>query len=79
MSVARTAAGVEGSLLIHPDGTLVTSASMMFGEMRQFLFPPENEQWVPLNGDEVDARKHPRLAEKTKRLPKIDHMWVYVG
>ena len=78
-AIARTAAGVEGALLIDPNGALVTSSSMLFGEMRMFLFPPEGPGWVALNGDEVDAQRYPKLGEKIKRLPKIDHTWVYVG
>lgn len=82
MSVARTTDGREGSLLIDDTGALVTSASLLLGEMRMFLIPPERYGWVPLDGSDVDARRYPRLAKglgKEKKLPKIDHMWVYAG
>ena len=84
MSVARTAAGVEGALLIHPDGTLVTSTTMLatFGEMKMFLIPPEDEHWVKLDGKEVDAKKYPKLArviKKGDKLPEVAYTWVYAG
>ena len=81
-AIARTAAGLEGALLIHPDGTLVTSASMLFGEMRMFLIPPEDERWMALDGREIDAQRYPKLARAlggNKKLPKIEHTWVYTG
>ena len=81
-AIAKTATGLEGCLLIHPDGTLVTAASMLLGEMRMFLFPPEDERWAPLDGREVDANRYPRpaigLGDKN-RLPKMEHYWVYTG
>ena len=82
MSIARTATGLEGALLIDATGALVTSSSLLFGEMRQFLVPPEDERWAPLDGREIDASKYPRLAERlgdNKRLPKMEHVWVYTG
>ena len=79
MSVARTATGIEGSLLIAANGALVTSAAMIFGEMREFLVPPEEGYWVQLDGSEVDPDKHPKLYAKLKTLPKLDHKWVYAG
>jgi hypothetical protein len=80
--MGKTAAGKEGCILIDPNGALVTSSSMLFGEMRQFLVPPEDERWVPLDGREVDANKYPSLARglgNNKRLPKMEHVWVYTG
>ena len=84
MSIARTATGLEGALLIHPDGTLVTSSSMtfIFGEMKQFLVPPEDDRWVKLDGKEVDVKKHSKLASTLGRgdkLPEVAYMWVYAG
>jgi hypothetical protein len=81
-AIARTATGVEGALLIAPNGALITSASMMFGEMRMFLVPPEDKRWVRLDGNEIDAKRFPRLVNAlgdNKKLPKIDHTWVYAG
>jgi hypothetical protein len=82
MSIARTATGLEGALLIDVNGALVTSASLLLGEMRQFLIPPEDERWVPLDGSDVDARRYPNLARglgREKKLPKMEHYWVYAG
>lgn len=81
-AIARTATGLEGALLIDANGALVTSSSMLFGEMRMFLVPPEDERWMRLDGKEVDANRYPRLARglgDNKRLPKMEHMWVYTG
>ena len=81
-AIARTAAGLEGALLIHPDGTLVTSASILFGEMRMFLINPEDDRWVRLDGSEIDAKRFPRLVNAmgdNKKLPKMEHYWVYAG
>ena len=63
MSIARTATGLEGALLIDASGALVTSASLLLGEMRQFLIPPENDRWVALDGKEIDAQRYPKLAK----------------
>ena len=47
MSVARTAAGVEGSLLIHPDGGCWSPAPQCcLCEMRMFLLPPEDGHYL---------------------------------
>jgi hypothetical protein len=87
MSIARTATGIEGALLIDANGALVTSTSIMVGEMRMFLVPPstssgEDSRWVKLDGSTLDERKYPRLKgglNKEGKLPKIEYMWVYTG
>jgi hypothetical protein len=82
MSIARTATGLEGALLIDVNGALVTSSSMLLGEMRMFLVPPEDGHWVKLDGSEIDAKRFPRLVNAlgdNKKLPKLDYMWVYTG
>jgi hypothetical protein len=82
MSIARTATGLEGALLIDANGALVTSSSMLLGEMRMFLVAPEDEHWVKLDGSEIDAKRFPRLVNalgNNKKLPKLDYMWVYTG
>jgi hypothetical protein len=79
-AIARTATGLEGALLIDANGALVTSAAMMFGEMREFLVPPEPQgYWVQLDGSKVDPNKHPKLYAKLKELPKFERKWVYAG
>jgi hypothetical protein len=77
-AIARTASGIEGALLIDINGALVTSSSLLFGEMRMFLVPP-GEGWVRLDGAKVERDRHPKLYEHVKELPKIEHMWVYAG